>query len=560
MIGKVLGGKSGGVNYLLYGTKDKPRDNNLISDLSANIELTEQIIKEMDDSNQKYSHFIFSLQVGESATDNQWRQFQERFREEYFINYLSEEIPPAAFVKHSDSFTDKGELKEHAHLLQPETNLLNGQKLLVYMDSLDRKRLNLIMDKLEIEFGFKTHIRDKQFAENIPNRNIERLEKKGSTYNFDFKNNEKLVEYKIRTTKKIESIIIDKKLKSLKDIENILSKSKEIKFNGFGHDYKTGVKYLKIIHKSGKKMNLYSPLFDKDILKIGLKAKKEQLLNKNIEVIQKALDKENLLNLKRIEKQYKKLRSSQEYKDIQINNYPNGNILDNNINDLINEYQAKIDPMLRMTLDKAEKIDNAKNDNTREKHPIKKRDNNISKNEILEDFSKKEKPFVEKKKEIIKPIIEDKPKRLEDKFQDLMDIENLKKYTSNMDKIKLNAFKKVIEDDIKKPSINSLKTILRVYFENMYVEDLKIDYKLNSNNNLFEMGEKLLQNHNWSLSNISKSNTPEGIDWNLSFENGELKHTEIIKETDNNRKQKISIERSNPQKHISAPDVKNIGR
>lgn len=150
MIITFSGGKNGWVEYVLDGTENKPRDTNLVEIIDGDFELTKKIYQSTN-FKENYTRGVISF---EGKIDKEkMKEVWEDFKKEFFVGYSEEEYNVAA-VCHYDSDND------HIHFCIPKLNLVTQQTNTMYLDKLDRNRINSLKEWLELKHfsgtGYKT--------------------------------------------------------------------------------------------------------------------------------------------------------------------------------------------------------------------------------------------------------------------------------------------------------------------------------------------------------------------------------------------------------------------
>lgn len=137
-------GKNGWTEYVLNGTKTKPREEDLIEIIDGNLEITKKIYQSTN-YKENYIRGVISFQG--KIDIEKMKKVYEDFKENFFIGYDQEEYNISA-VAHMDTEND------HIHFCIPKLNLLTQQANQLYLDKLDRTRINALKEYLELKhFG-----------------------------------------------------------------------------------------------------------------------------------------------------------------------------------------------------------------------------------------------------------------------------------------------------------------------------------------------------------------------------------------------------------------------
>ena len=209
MIITFSGGKNGWVEYVLSGTENKPRDTNLVEIIDGDFELTKKIYQSTN-FKENYTRGVISF---EGKIDKEkMKEVWEDFKKEFFVGYSEEEYNVAA-VCHYDSDND------HIHFCIPKLNLLTQQTNQMYMDKLDRTRINVLKEWLELKHFGTTGNTTKQ------------LTKEDKTLDFidvwREENNQESLKFETKrqldkTTKIINNFILEQtKLGNINNFENL---------------------------------------------------------------------------------------------------------------------------------------------------------------------------------------------------------------------------------------------------------------------------------------------------------------------------------------------------
>lgn len=160
----INGGKSGWVEYVLNGTKQKPRAKEKIEIIDGDLNLTKKIY-ESDKVKERYTRIVLSFKGKEELA--KIKQVYEDFKREFLKGYEEEEYNISA-VLHRDTEND------HVHICLPKLNLKTKNHNNYYYDKIDRYRINLIRDYLNIKYDLKTEKGKELIKED---KTISRLEK-----------------------------------------------------------------------------------------------------------------------------------------------------------------------------------------------------------------------------------------------------------------------------------------------------------------------------------------------------------------------------------------------
>ncbi|MBS9782542.1 MAG: toprim domain-containing protein [Arcobacter sp.] len=134
MIIQIDSEKNGWVEYVLNGSKDKPRDKKLIEKIDGDFELTKKIYQSTDSKNT-YNKIVISF---DGKIDNETiKKVYQDFKKEFLVGFEEDEVNTAAVI-HQDTENS------HVHICIPKLNLKTKIINDYYYDKMDRNRVNLI--------------------------------------------------------------------------------------------------------------------------------------------------------------------------------------------------------------------------------------------------------------------------------------------------------------------------------------------------------------------------------------------------------------------------------
>lgn len=140
----ITSGKSGWGNYVLYGTKEKPRDSDLVELIEGDIELGDRL---SESNNYEEGYYKIVLSFEKKLTKEEALEVYEDFKKEFFVGFKKDEY-------HIDTVLHQDTERTHFHCRVPKQNLLTDTHLQLYMDKIDRPRKQLIQDHLSLKYGF----------------------------------------------------------------------------------------------------------------------------------------------------------------------------------------------------------------------------------------------------------------------------------------------------------------------------------------------------------------------------------------------------------------------
>lgn len=243
MIININSGSSGWGNYVLYGTKDKPRDNSKVELLDGDISLGDYYSK-----NNKYEDSYYTVVLGFKGKPSKEviESAYSDFKEQFFKGFRQDEYHIDAVIHYDTDDT-------HIHARIPKQNLLTNTHLQLYYDKIDRPRKELIQDYISLKYGLEIaretnrEIVKEQSHEYI---NKWREERKQEPFNFSNKKGKDLAEKQINSY--ISDLITSNLIEKREDITTILEELglEVIKENGL--DIKKDFAYATVQNETGK--------------------------------------------------------------------------------------------------------------------------------------------------------------------------------------------------------------------------------------------------------------------------------------------------------------------
>ncbi len=281
-----------------------------ITVLAGDMKLGDEIVKS---SNYKDNAFNIILGFKGKITKAEAKAVLEDFEKLFMYGFYKEEYHLDA-VLHQDTDND------HIHIRIPKKNLLTDTTLRLYMDSVDRERVNLIRDYLEIKHNLERVEDNRKLVQDKTKEQIiqqHRAERGQEPFNFSKK----------KGRDKAQNYIVDYiaeaheagLINSIDDVKNLVE-DLELEYVRSGHDFKTDTHYLTFKNETGKislKGELFNERFyteftredrEKQIKSNKNTRKTERGTNKTLQELERALKKSLNRRYKEIEKRYEKSR------------------------------------------------------------------------------------------------------------------------------------------------------------------------------------------------------------------------------------------------------------
>ncbi len=239
----ITSGSSGWGNYVLYGTKDKPRDSEKVQFLEGDIALGDRLSQS---NNYEESYYKIVLAFEGKPSDEVLKSAYEDFKKEMFVGFKPDEY-------HIDAVIHKDTDNYHIHCRVPKQNLKTDTHLQLYMDKIDRPRKELIQDHISLKYGF--NIAREQNREVFKEQAHEHINKWREQHNqkpFDFKTKQGQKEAEAQINAYLSELIKSGLIEKREDISTTLQELglKIEKENGL--DIKKDFAYTTVSNESGK--------------------------------------------------------------------------------------------------------------------------------------------------------------------------------------------------------------------------------------------------------------------------------------------------------------------
>lgn len=264
-------GKGGWGKYVLFGTKQKPRELDKIKIIDGDVAFAEELAK-----NNKFSgeYYKVLITVEKKLSDVEMENIYEDVKKN-ILHGLEEDEYYTTAVLHQDTE------HSHIHMLIPKQNLFTTQHLQLYMHGIDTKRIEAIQDYVAIKHGLQTIQASKQILQK--NKEIlfvkEREQRGQEPFNFNFldKKNKALAEKEIY--KLIENNL--QNLYTLEDVKELIHSRTNLTVVNSGYEQKKQFNYFTLQDKEGKKTRVKGELFSPEYF-VQSKLKQEEQLNSNV--------------------------------------------------------------------------------------------------------------------------------------------------------------------------------------------------------------------------------------------------------------------------------------
>lgn len=267
---KVESGQSGWGNYVLYGTKEVPRDTDKVEFLEGDIALGDRLC---ESNNYQESYYRIVLGFEGKPSDEVMKSAYEDFKKEFFVGFKPDEY-------HIDAVVHKDTDNYHIHIRVPKQNLKTDTHLQLYMDKFDRPRKELIQDYISLKNGFNIARETNKKVFKDENTKIDIINKWRSEHNqkpFDLKSKDG----QKHAEKEINTYISELTKSGLVESQNDIKRTLEdlgLKVEKFGTDIKKDFSYVTVSNDSGK-MRIKGEIYKDEFWKFNREDRSSQLIN-----------------------------------------------------------------------------------------------------------------------------------------------------------------------------------------------------------------------------------------------------------------------------------------
>lgn len=266
MIININSGSSGWGNYVLYGTKDKPRDNSKVELLDGDISLGYYYSK-----NNKYEDSYYTVVLGFKGkpTKEVIEGAYNDFKEQFFKGFREDEYHIDAVIHYDTDDT-------HIHARIPKQNLLTNTHLQLYYDKIDRPRKELIQDYISLKYGLEiARETNKEIVKEQSHEYINkwREERNQEPFNFSNKKGKDLAEKQINSY--ISDLITSNMIEKQEDIRTVLEEL-DLEVIKFDRDIKKDFAYVTVQNGTGK-MRVKGEFYDGEFFSYNAKDRRTQI-------------------------------------------------------------------------------------------------------------------------------------------------------------------------------------------------------------------------------------------------------------------------------------------
>jgi hypothetical protein len=236
-------GSSGWGNYVLYGTKEVPRDTSKVELLEGDIALGDRLSQS---NNYEESYYKIVLAFEGKPSDEVLKSAYEDFKKEMFVGFKPDEY-------HIDAVIHKDTDNYHIHCRVPKQNLKTDTHLQLYMDKIDRPRKELIQDYISLKYGFNiARETNREVFKEQSHEHINKWRKEHNQKPFDFSNKKGQAEAEAQINGYLSELVKSGLIEKREDISTTLKELglKIEKENGL--DIKKDFAYTTVSNETGK--------------------------------------------------------------------------------------------------------------------------------------------------------------------------------------------------------------------------------------------------------------------------------------------------------------------
>jgi len=243
MIININSGSSGWGNYVINGTKKKPRDKSKVELLDGDISLGDYYSK-----NNKYEDSYYTVVLGfkgkpsKEVIEGAYNDFKEHF----FKGFKEDEYHIDAVIHYDTDDT-------HIHARIPKQNLLTNTHLQLYYHKIDKPRKELIQDYISLKYGFDiARETNREIVKEQSHEHITKWREERGQEPFNFSNKKNKDKAQSEINKYISGLITSNLIEKRKDITTVLEELglEVVKDNGL--DLKKDFAYITVQNETGK--------------------------------------------------------------------------------------------------------------------------------------------------------------------------------------------------------------------------------------------------------------------------------------------------------------------
>jgi len=314
------GGTGKGYGSYILRENKKDIDFSKIKVLSGDMALGDEIVKS---SNYKDNQFNIILEFKGKISDRKAKKVTDEFQELFMHGFDKSEY-------HFDAVLHQDTANSHVHIRIPKKNLLTDTTLRLYMDSADRKRVNIIRDYLEEKYDLEK-MKDNLRLQPKPQAEvIQKWRKDLGQKPFTFekkKGRDQAQNYIVNYIQEVHEAGL---VNNIDDVKRLVDEL-DLDFVKSGHDFKTDTHYLTFKNETGK-ISLKGELFNERFYTEFKREDRQEQIEDNrssrrtepradadIQSIAKALERSLDKRHEEVKKRYEpqRARARERYREIQ---------------------------------------------------------------------------------------------------------------------------------------------------------------------------------------------------------------------------------------------------
>lgn len=302
--GCAINNKSGFGDYVINGTKIKPRDKSRIEVMSGDMDLGDTI---SNSGEWKENEYQIILAFRGKPLKKTIKEVLQDFKKYFMIGFAQDEY-------HFDAVAHYDTNDYHIHIRIPKRNLLTDTALRLYFDAQDRKRVNLIRDTLNLKYNLDTTVNRKPFIEkesiktNIINKH--RLEENRIAVNLNTKKD------RAKTIDIINNTVIEYHQSGLidnfKELQEVISNEFGLNIVKQGYDKPKGFHYL-TIESEDKKIRIKGDIYSYEFWNNNRKNRSQQITDDRRD------RKESINNREKLNQLEQRLRDTNKKRKKEVN-------------------------------------------------------------------------------------------------------------------------------------------------------------------------------------------------------------------------------------------------
>jgi len=251
------GTNDGWGNYVINGTRKKPRNHEKVKVLKGDITLGDHITNHPNYRQNAYSIILsFKGKPAIEVMEKVLTEFEQLFMHGF-----------EAYEYHFDAVLHMDTDDYHIHVRIPKFNLYTETQLQLYLDKKDRYRVNLIRNLIDMKYHLESPKNNRQFIRE--EQGLHTTQWKKSNKQESRKMSRSVINNFIRELHQASLI------NSLSDVKNVLEDA-NLKIINTGYDYSRDLYYITVQNKS-KKIKLTGDIYSEYFWKYSRENREKQI-------------------------------------------------------------------------------------------------------------------------------------------------------------------------------------------------------------------------------------------------------------------------------------------